>query len=626
MPLTDPVPSSSFDVLARNVQDTDKFVNQETGTFTNRVGKVIKPIPVIESEANAAIISLGWTPVGEFATGFTYTKLNDVGRDALGSWWRYSGSDLPKVIIAGTVPSSPNFSVISFETADNVSKNGGGSVQDHIDDYNIHTRTFANVAAMLAFNGLTTGQRYSTGGTTWEYLGGGNTIDKFKALTAVNVKDFGAKGDGFTNDTAAFIAARGAWDSGTLRFERVVEIPTGKYFLTEDVIGDWVSDSVLSFTNGFYPILQNNGDSKISVGNIIVGTKALPSAGSYRDAFQVSRHINGQTDCHGFADKTTLNPTDAGTYGVFDSTVTMKSNGVVNHLFAFQNRNMYDGTGGGTLENYVGMIHWPSSKNGTIDTNIGVQIRDVEAGQSTVINTNIGVDVADLNGITRIGFRSLQKSGHSFYAPNGGEIYNKGAVGIGLPALTGYPLSVSNDNGSTVARLAASNNMVALMSQYDSQIQLINNASNVCLRVKASTDQYAVTPGVDNTQPLGDLAHRWSTVFAGTGAINTSDEREKTTLIDISEVEKACALELKQNIKKFKFIDAVNKKGDSARIHFGVGAQTVKTIFESHGLNADDYALFCYDEWEANDDDGVIAGSRYGVRYSELAIFILSAI
>lgn len=134
MPLTDPVPSSAFDVLERNIQDTDKFVNQETGTFTNRVGKVIKPIPVIESEANAAVISLGWAPVGEFATGFTYSKLNDVGRDASGSWWRYNGSDLPKAITAGTVPSSPDFSVISFETADNVEWQSSKSVGYALDD------------------------------------------------------------------------------------------------------------------------------------------------------------------------------------------------------------------------------------------------------------------------------------------------------------------------------------------------------------------------------------------------------------------------------------------------------------------------------------------------------------
>lgn len=134
MPLTDPVPSSSFDVLKRNIQDTDKFANQETGTFTNRVGKEIKPIPVIEAEAIEISKSLGWTPVGEFSTGFTYTKLNDVGRDASGYWWRYNGSDLPKVITDGTVPSSPNFSVISFETADNVQWKVGKSVGYSLDD------------------------------------------------------------------------------------------------------------------------------------------------------------------------------------------------------------------------------------------------------------------------------------------------------------------------------------------------------------------------------------------------------------------------------------------------------------------------------------------------------------
>lgn len=149
MPLTDPVPSSSFDVLERNIQDTDKFVNQETGTFTNRVGKEIKSIPVIEAEANAAVISLGWHQVGLFADGFTYTLQNDIAKDAAGDWYRWNGS-LPKVVTAGTLPSSDvNFVKIDYKShaelsdrnpadgsahnADDVAKDGGGSVQDFID-------------------------------------------------------------------------------------------------------------------------------------------------------------------------------------------------------------------------------------------------------------------------------------------------------------------------------------------------------------------------------------------------------------------------------------------------------------------------------------------------------------
>ena len=116
MPLTDPVPSSAFDVLERNIQDTDKFVNQESGTFTNRVGKVIKPIPVIESESNAAVISLGWHQVGLFADGFTYTLQNDIAKDAAGDWYRWNGS-LPKIVTAGTLPSSDaNFVKIDYKS------------------------------------------------------------------------------------------------------------------------------------------------------------------------------------------------------------------------------------------------------------------------------------------------------------------------------------------------------------------------------------------------------------------------------------------------------------------------------------------------------------------------------
>ena len=48
----------------------------------------------------------------------------------------------------------------------------------------IYSRVFANVGAMLAYDGLLKGQRYSTGGTTWEYLGtSGGGISDFKKLT-----------------------------------------------------------------------------------------------------------------------------------------------------------------------------------------------------------------------------------------------------------------------------------------------------------------------------------------------------------------------------------------------------------------------------------------------------------
>ena len=42
--------------------------------------------------------------------------------------------------------------------------------------------------------------------------------------------------------------------------------------------------------------------------------------------------------------------------------------------------------------------------------------------------------------------------------------------------------------------------------------------------------------------------------------------------------------------------DAVAKKGDDARIHTGVIAQDLIAVFDSEGLDAHRYGLFCYDE------------------------------
>lgn len=229
MPLTDTVPSFAFDVLQRNVQDTDKFVNQETGTFTNRVGKVIKPIPVIESEANAAVISLGWHQVGLFADGFTYTLQNDIAKDSFGDWYRWNGT-LPKVVVAGTLPSSDaNFVKIDYKShaelsdrnpadgsahnADDVANNGGGSVQDFID---AQYATVADVATGKFKVG--TYVRLTDRALRLFLLQSGGVADGYGILNAANgntavysddiadVVGFGAVG-GSTNDTSAFANA-----------------------------------------------------------------------------------------------------------------------------------------------------------------------------------------------------------------------------------------------------------------------------------------------------------------------------------------------------------------------------------------------------------------------------------
>jgi hypothetical protein len=143
-------------------------------------------------------------------------------------------------------------------------------------------------------------------------------------------------------------------------------------------------------------------------------------------------------------------------------------------------------------------------------------------------------------------------------------------------------------------------------------------------------------PVADNACTLGSSGQRWSVVYAATGAINTSDASVKQQVRDLSDVERAVALKCKSIIKAYKFNDAVAEKNSAARWHFGIVAQDVAAAFALQGLDANAYGLFCHDEWPAQDEvldaDGNVvveakaAGNRYGIRYDELAMFILGAI
>lgn len=155
------------------------------------------------------------------------------------------------------------------------------------------------------------------------------------------------------------------------------------------------------------------------------------------------------------------------------------------------------------------------------------------------------------------------------------------------------------------------------------------------------------TPGADNTQNFGSAALRWATIYAGTGAINTSDAREKTAVRGMSDAEIAAAKDLSKEVGIYQFIASISAKGDKARQHVGMTVQRAIEVMKSHGLSPFNYGFICYDKWEdaffehpeitpVEGSEGIEAvegkaawveqtqkaGDRYAFRYDQLNLFI----
>lgn len=100
---------------------------------------------------------------------------------------------------------------------------------------------------------------------------------------------------------------------------------------------------------------------------------------------------------------------------------------------------------------------------------------------------------------------------------------------------------------------------------------------------------------------LGTANKKWDNIYANADVITTSDRNLKEDIKDIDE--KILRAWSKVSYKVFRF-----KNGN--RKHIGVIAQDIQTAFESEGLDAHDYGLFCEDV----DEQG---NKILGVRYSE---------
>lgn len=577
MALNDAVPSSATDVFKRNAEDADRLLNA-SGSVTNRLGNQILTWEQI-SQSHAA-----WNNRGSWVTATAYA-VNDVWEDG-GVWYvvlsAYTSGATAAADIAG-----PNIAVLNGNFGSAATKDTG-TAQDQIELNSQKTfKSFDSLTSAIAF--------VTANPSTIERLSTASYRSQAECTTlGISYPDGGgadyvvvAGGTG-TADGRSFI------DAGS---KQLKQTPT--------------------FATSFE-----------LAAHIKLGANPLIASAAGRDMIYVGRDVKGFTDCHAFTDRTVIkNVTDAGTYGTFDAVTKVQGVHAQSHLFAFQDRTIYDGSG--SIGSW-GNICWPELTNtGAVGTHYGWWIKDINNTGAGTVATNVGMFIEDLTEASSNSAITLsQSTGFSVYAPNagkwemGGNVdinaglnvsgtslhsgamyagggFKAGGLANATPPLVGTAITIDKD-GNAFQGFADVNSLgVALGVVGDEIIQLIiNGATRVAVGDSASGYDLAPT---SSTQNLGNPSFLWKELFCVNGTINTSDERLKTFIGVQSEAEKRVAVKLKAALKSFKWNDAIEREdsgGSKARIHFGLGVQTLGQAFESEGLNPNDYAMYCYDEWE----------------------------
>ena len=241
----------------------------------------------------------------------------------------------------------------------------------------------------------------------------------------------------------------------------------------------------------------------------------------------------------------------------------------------------------------------------------------------TVNGVSTTYDIHDAGAIPRSGGAVISGNtlartvDNSFLAIRGGSEYGQGAQ------LTLYGKDVSGYEGYVylIASDGVNNSQFALRPN--------SHATILCTSFKPFS----------GNPTLGDATYRWGQIYSTNSTISTSDARVKNSIKDIDDA----LLDAWGNIepKQYKFNDATEKKGEKARFHTGYLAQDIQAECEKQGINASNYGLFCYDEWEEQEEvseeietekDGKIVkekriiqprrekGNSYALRYEEALV------
>jgi hypothetical protein len=513
-------------------------------------------------------------------------------------------------------------------------------------------------------------------------INGGNANDISYTLTAagatlqsvqtkleqyISVKDFGAVGDGVTNDTAAVQAAI---DSG----EPIV-FPAGSYAcgpLTQS------TNSQRFYADGFVNIQKNaNGVLFTSTGNYVQfeGIQFI-GTGFTGDNVNLTGNHPTLTNCASFGTPgRALKATGAhvqifGTCGIYATTDATAS--------GFDIEIGVSGTA--TLYHQLMNVYTSQATGGILLTDVGSHV--IVGGQFGKLSILSGTSPAGVNGGITSNARILGNvtvnlsnsvfsgnqfsnqtitfgagtSGHCLDTSNtasSATIVNSGnaaspifkSIGTGSPS--GIVLQYGSDAFNSTIRysndeiyfqdagLYLSNNKALWIADsagvYKNTVSLSSGddfnfgndtGANFTNLQSGSGGIYHVVSGANVTQTatgvfrpvpdgsvnLGGPSNRWATVYATTGTINTSDANDKKDIRSLSDKEKAVGVALRGLIRAYKW------KAGPEETYVGIIAQDVIAAFDAEGLDVGGYGII---------DD---SGDRLGVRYDQVFAFIIGAL
>jgi hypothetical protein len=280
------------------------------------------------------------------------------------------------------------------------------------------------------------------------------------------------------------------------------------------------------------------------------------------------------------------------------------------------------------IEDYKAPIITTTAANG----DSGLRLRIVGGGEQILRIQDGNVDQYAKYLMT------IDKDGNLLVGTTESTLYNQSSDS-GFAYQAGQALTIARSNGDPLAlnRLNTDGSMILFQKNGSSVGSIgaiggdltIGTGDTALLFNDASDASDAIQPCNisgslrDNAIDLGTSIIRFKNLYRSGSIYSTSDRNMKQDIRDLTDAERNVAVACKGLLKAFRFIDAVEKDGDDACIHFGVIAQELAEAFAAEGLDANDYQV--YKSATYTDEDGN-EQTRLNVCYENLLAFIISAI